>query len=308
VALNEGRYRDAERAVWESVGLRPSERLLELKRTGCAARVQETGDGPPIVFVHGTTNGGMSWSGLAAALPDFRCILLDRPGCGLSPAVVGKTNDIDAFGAYADDVLVDVLDALQLERADIVSTSYGGFFALHSVTAHRERFGRLFHFGWSFGAAIATLPLVMRLGGIPALARLTSRMPINERAVRSMLKRIGLRNAVETGRFTPEMVTAFTALMRDTPTMHNEVSSSPRLVTLRGLDERSLLPAALLANVTTPCHFMWGEDDPFGPPDIARAFVAQIPGAELELVPGGHAVWIDDVDRAAKAVRAFLSR
>ena len=57
----------------------------------------------------------------------------------------------------------------------------------------------------------------------------------------------------------------------------------------------------------TPVCFLWGEEDPFGGAEIARRFVEHLPNAELELLPGaGHAVWIDDPDRAAATVRRFL--
>lgn len=39
--------------------------------------------------------------------------------------------------------------------------------------------------------------------------------------------------------------------------------------------------------------------------DVAREFVAKIPGATLEVLDGaGHAPWVDDPERAATFVRA----
>jgi pimeloyl-ACP methyl ester carboxylesterase len=147
----------------------------------------------------------------------------------------------------------------------------------------------------------------MRVGSAPAMARLMTRMPINERAVRAMFKQIGLRQAVEAGRVSPEMIGAFLGLMRDTATLRNEVTAGPRLMTMRGLDERILIPDSLLASVQIPTYFLWGEEDLFGGPDIARAFVGKIAGAELEVMAGaGHAVWLDDCDRAAAVVRRFF--
>jgi pimeloyl-ACP methyl ester carboxylesterase len=62
-----------------------------------------------------------------------------------------------------------------------------------------------------------------------------------------------------------------------------------------------------VAAIDTPTSFLWGDDDPFGGSDIARAFVALLPDAELELMPGaGHAVWMDDPENAAVTVRQFL--
>lgn len=82
--MNEARYRVAERRLWESKGVTPTERRLHLTRNGVDVRVLEAGNGPPVLFVHGGNVSGSSWAALVARLPGFRCIVLDRPGCGLS--------------------------------------------------------------------------------------------------------------------------------------------------------------------------------------------------------------------------------
>lgn len=54
--------------------------------------------------------------------------------------------------------------------------------------------------------------------------------------------------------------------------------------------------------------FVWGEDDPFGGPTIAREFVRPFPNARLDIVPdSGHAVWMDDPAYAAEATARFLT-
>lgn len=116
------RFRQSEQRLWESVGVEPTERQVRL-RTGGIVRVQETGDGPPVLLVHAAANAGTSWMSLMAKLPEFRCIALDRPGCGLSdPIVGGPLPDIDAIESYADRMLTDVLDALELASAAVLAT------------------------------------------------------------------------------------------------------------------------------------------------------------------------------------------
>jgi pimeloyl-ACP methyl ester carboxylesterase len=44
------------------------------------------------------------------------------------------------------------------------------------------------------------------------------------------------------------------------------------------------------------------------PHSLATRFVAQIPGARLEMLAGaGHAPWVDDPQYAAAQTRTFLS-
>ena len=124
-AGREERYRDAERRLWVAHDAMPTERTLRLARTGAAVRVQEVGAGPPVVFIHGASNAGTSWAPLVVRLPDLRCVLLDRPGCGLSPPLAAGRSDMAALDAVADALVPDVLDALDLDGAAVVGTSFG---------------------------------------------------------------------------------------------------------------------------------------------------------------------------------------
>ncbi len=307
--MNEARYREAERRLWESVGAKPIERHLHLPRTGGSVRVQEVGEGPAVVFMHGVSNAGSSWAPLVAGLAGFRCILLDRPGCGLSEPLTNGFENMEKLDAFADTLIVDVLDALLLARAHVASTSYGGYFALRAAAAHPERIDRIVEFGWMFGAPSARWPFIMRLGAVPVVGRLVARIPPNERAVRMIFKQIGLGQALKAGRISQEATDWFLSLLRDTETMRNEIKAAPRVVFLRAMNDRLLLPASLLAGIHTSVRFLWGEEDPFGTPDIARQFVEQLPQAELEFMPGaGHAVWMDDPAYAAATTIRFFKQ
>lgn len=305
--MNEERYRRAEHALWQSVGAQPTERNLALERTRTAVRIQEIGDGEPVVFVHGASNGGASWASLAARLGGFRCILVDRPGCGLSPRLDRRHADMDALGAFADALVVDVLDALDLPRSHLIGTSFGGYFVLRSAAAHPDRIDRLVTLSWSFGAPMEATPFVMRIAMQPVLRRLATKIKPTERMARAMLKQIGLWHAVESGRFGAVEMAWFLSLLRDTDTMRNEIDATPRIVTMRGFNDDTLLPRSMLARVTAPTYMLWGEDDPMGGTHTARQFVRHVPNAELELMAGaGHAPWMDDPDHVAERVDAFL--
>lgn len=306
--MDETRYRAAESAFWRSVGPAPVERRIPLERTGTTVRILEVGDGPPVLFVHGASSSASTWAPLVAHLDRFRCLLLDRPGCGLSDPLPAPPAADDLPG-FAASLVIDVLDALDVGSAGVVSTSLGGYLALNAALAHPDRIGRIVNLGWTVGAPIERLAFVMRLAAVPGLGRLFAAVPPTEGAVRAMLRQIGLRRALEEGRVAQEMIDWFRSLLRDTDTMRNEITSGPRIMTpLRGLDDRVLITEELRARITTPSYFLWGEEDPFGGPAVARRFVAPMPAGEVELVPGaGHAVWLDDPERTAKAITSFLA-
>jgi 2-hydroxy-6-oxonona-2,4-dienedioate hydrolase len=307
-AMNEDRYRRTERDLWRSLGAQPAEQCVALERTGMRVRLQEIGEGPTVIFIHGASNGATSWAPLAARLQDFHCVLLDRPGCGLSPRLKARLNNMSRLGSFADALIVDVLDALAVSKAHLVGTSFGGYFALRTAAAHRERVNRIVLLGWSFGAPAARAPFMMRVATRPVLGRVLTKVPVNERMLRAMLKQIGLRQAVETGRFGPTEIAWFQSLLRDTDTMRNEIDASPRIMSMRGFNEETLLTPSLLSSVEAPTYLLWGEDDPMGGAEIAREFSTRLPSAELDVMPhAGHAPWIDDPEFVARRVAAFLS-
>lgn len=304
--MNETRYRDAERRFWNSVDVVPTERMLHLKRNDVTIRVLEVGEGPPVVFVHGATNGATSWASLAARLPGFRCILVDRPGCGLSEGFA-KPLDTEGLPRFADSVVIDVLDALEIESAHLVGTSFGGYIALRTAAAHPDRIRRMMQFSWPAGVT-ARMPAFMRIASVPGVSRLMSLAPANERSVRMIFRSIGHGPSLKAGRITPADLDWYLALLRHTDTMRNELALIRRLMSpRRGLREEIVLSNSTLASITTPTFFLWGAHDPFGDEAFARNLIARMPNAELEVMPTtGHAPWLDDADHCARATSSFL--
>ena len=305
---DETAYRAAEQRYWESLGVPPREAWFDLPRTGTRVRVQVVGqdDGPPVLFLHGVNSAGTVFAPLAAALEGrCRCLLVDRPGCGLSQPLPRPVDDVAAFDTFADTFTAELLEQAGVDRATLVSTSLGGYHGLRTAAAHPDRIATLVHLGWTVGAPNEHLPLVMRVGGSRRLGRMMARMPTPKAAVRPMLARIGLRQAVQGGRIPDELVDWFHALLTRTDTMRNELDGSPPIIGLRGLNASVLLPDDVLARIEVPVTFLWGDGDPFGDEACARAFSARVPGATLTMIPdAGHAVWMDDLDGVAHAIAA----
>ncbi len=313
----EARYRQAEQRWWDTFGVRPVERWVELPGLGTVVRVLEVGEGgPPVLFLHGASGGATSWAPLAARLAGrHRCLLVDRPGCGLSPAPPRalrfgsgsgrrRADAVDGFAALADELAVAVLDGLGVERAALVATSLGGHFGLRASAAHPDRVERLVCLGWPVGAPGDPLPLTLRLGSMGGLlGRLGARLPVSGRAVHRTLKRLG----IEPDALGPAGVAWMRALVNRTPTVANERAAVPPVAGLRGQRSEVLLSDSLLRRIEAPTMFVWGTDDPFGGTEAAEAFAARVPGARLCLVGAGHAPWIDAPQLVALTTAAFLA-
>lgn len=306
--MNEAAFRAAEQRLWQSIGVEPTERTIHLSRNDVEVRIQELGTGPPVLFIHGANTSGASWARLAARIGGFRCLILDRPGTGLSQRL-SRRIDGSSLPEVADTLVADILDALDLPWAHLVATSLGGYFALRAAASSPARIGRMVQFSWPVGAPIPHLPLAVRLMSVPGLSRLAASIPANDRSVRMLFRRLGHGAKLEDGRITQADLDCFLALLRHTDTMRNEISPARALVSpTRGLDGL-LLSDDILSRVACPTLFIWGGRDVFGGAATARQLVDRIPNAVLDLMPeAGHSPWLDDLDYCVAALTRFLRR
>jgi 2-hydroxy-6-oxonona-2,4-dienedioate hydrolase len=295
-------YRDAEAVLWSSFGSRPTaEHRVRLPTTGTTVRIQEVGEGPPVLFLHGGPNTGSTWVPLVAHLEGLRCLLVDRPGTGLSAPYPITASNLPRIGAR---FVPELLDALGIGRAHVVASSFGGHLALRSAAAHPDRFLRMVQMGAPAVIPGDSLPPFMRLLAKASIRRVVNALPPNERAGRMVLRQIGHGASLDAGRIPPAFSAWYLALQRYTDTMRNDGdmigNAIPQVEAIR-------LTNDLFANVAVPTLFWWGADDTFGGEAVARHLVEVMPDARLTMVPdAGHLPWLDDAGGAAAATAAFL--
>ena len=65
----------------------------------------------------------------------------------------------------------------------------------------------------------------------------------------------------------------------------------------------------VLPHIRIPTVFAVGEDDVLTPPDVARRMACEVPGANVQVIPGaGHTVHHDAPDAFNAEVSAFLGQ
>jgi 2-hydroxy-6-oxonona-2,4-dienedioate hydrolase len=295
-------YRDAEATFWATIGRQPTaEHHVRLPTTGTTVRVQEVGEGPPVLFLHGGPNAGTTWVPLLEHLDGLRCLLVDRPGTGLSAPYPITASNLPRIGAR---FVPDVLDGLGITRAHVVGSSFGGHLALRSAAAHPDRFVRMVQMAAPALVPGDSIPPFMRLLARPTVRRVMNALPPNERAARGIFRQIGHGKSLDAGRIPQALFDWYLALQRYTDTMRNDGevigNAIPQRDAIRLTDE-------LLASIPVPTLFWWGADDTFGGEDVARHLAEVMPDARLTMVPdAGHLPWLDDPAGAAAVTAAFL--
>jgi pimeloyl-ACP methyl ester carboxylesterase len=137
------------------------------------------GEGPTLVFLHGSNLDSRSWGQLPDALAkEFRVVRMDLRSHG-------RSRDASGPFSWVSDVIA-VLDAVGAERATLIGHSLGAQIAIDAAISHPNRVSRLI----VIGPAISGLPMkkppagfegmvaALRRGDLTGAGVALSRMPV----------------------------------------------------------------------------------------------------------------------------------
>jgi pimeloyl-ACP methyl ester carboxylesterase len=65
---------------------------------------------------------------------------------------------------------------------------------------------------------------------------------------------------------------------------------------------------ATLATCEVPVAMIWGDDDRVQGPEAGRHAAEVLPDARLDVLPGGHGIWVDQPERCGRLLTEFLER
>ena len=265
--------------------------LRDIDVVGGKVQLYDAGSGRPVVYLHGVAD----MHGLAAGpfpfhealAKSFRLLAPAYPGCAGS-AEDGTLESIDDLVFHT----LEVLDALKLEKVDLVGSCVGGWLAAEIAVRNPERVGRLVLIGASGlyvqGSPIADLFMAVqpRNGGIADL--------------RTMLFGEGESGLAHT--LCPDRIDDKSAgmLRYQTFRFSSRVGFQPPYFHHRKLRDR-------LHRFRGPALVLWGAQDRFVPPAHARAYGDGLSGATVELIAGaGHAAQLERPDVVAGKIATFM--
>ncbi len=260
---------------------------------GLTLHIVTSGDGPPVIMLHGFTGSADTWKHLRQKLDGtYRVIAIDQPGHGRSSAPADPQRY--RLGRFATD-LCNVLDSLEIERTVVLGYSMGGRAALRFALDHPDR--------------LAGLVLESTSPGIPD-SRQRSERRAADAALADGIERDGIERFVkrwealtlwDSQRALPDLGNLL-RLQRLSNTPHGLANS------LRGAgtaEAESVLAAA--AGIKAPTLLIAGGLDSKYV-ELGRQLAKSIPHSRLEIVPNaGHAVHLERAHGYAHAITTFLS-
>jgi pimeloyl-ACP methyl ester carboxylesterase len=273
----------------------------ELQTPAGTLRYCEAGDGPPLLFLHGSGPGVTGWRNFRGVLPafsaHFRCLILEFPGFGVS----------DDFGGHpmitAQGAVTPFLDATGVDRVDIIGNSMGGGVGVDFAIRHPDRLRRLVTIGGIGTNLFSPGPSE----GIRLLQEFTEN-PTRERLVDWLHSMV-----YDPALVTDELIEERWTLATDAPTlssarrMYSKGAFAQMMAAMRNSD--APLPWALMHKVAAPTLLTWGRDDRVSPLDMALIPMRTIPNAELHVFPNcGHWAMIEAKQAFEDTVLGFLLR
>lgn len=266
--------------------------MTRIEVNGLGLNVDVTGEGPPLMLLHGFTGSSGTWAPFAGRWPAFRTIAVDLIGHGLSDSP--PEPERYRMDRCVQD-LVAVLDHLAVDRTAVLGYSMGGRVALHVALRARERLSVLIVESASPGIADP----VEREARVRSDAALAD--DIERNGVAAFVAQWEQIPLFATQRALPEDARA---RLREQRLRNSAVGLANSLRGMGAGAQEWLLQR--LSEVDVPVLVLAGALDAKYCA-LAHEMASVLPCARVEIVPdAGHAVHLEQPDVFAQLVGAFL--
>lgn len=260
---------------------------------GIHTNYHESGDGDPVILLHGSGPGVTAWQNWHKILPRLgkthRVLALDVVGFGFSPLPEGEKPGIKLWTRH----LAGFIDAMGLDRVTLIGNSFGGSLALGMMAHHAHKVRSLVLMGTPAGEFEQTQGLANSRSFEPSLDAMRAMMRafpydpsiVTDEAVEARLRVANIASGKET-------------IKRLQPGDEQE-AKGPRIV--KGI------PLEQLDAIDVPALILHGRDDKMIPLSVAVRMHKHLKKSEMHVFGEcGHWVQLEREDQFLDQVRGFL--
>jgi pimeloyl-ACP methyl ester carboxylesterase len=254
---------------------------------GAQVRVKESGEGEPLLLLHGFAASADTWDGWRAHLsPHYRVIAVDIPPFGLTGPLPGRTMSPEELQVFMD----ALVEKLGLTQFNLAGNSLGGYISWNYALRHPEKVKKLILVD-AAGYPIKT-PFPVKLMRTPVLRDITAHLSPYFMVAQSVREVYG----------HPENVSD--AQIQRYHDMMRREGSRPAVSDL--MSRLEFEPAAI-KQVKVPTLILWGARDTWIPPENAAFFQRDIAGSQLVMYDElGHIPMEEDPARTSLDAERFL--
>ncbi|HMI68856.1 MAG TPA: alpha/beta hydrolase [Solirubrobacteraceae bacterium] len=259
---------------------------------------RDTGEGPPVVFIHGLLVDGALWRKVTPLLDGTaRSIVPDLP-LGSHRTAMNADADVTPHGVAR--LVGDFLAALGLEDVTLVGNDTGGLISQLVALDHGERVGRLVLTNCDCFEVFPPKEFVpmVKSAHIPGAVKAALAPMRAAAARRTVLAYGGLAREI------PDEVTAGWI----EPARTDAAVRGDLIRFMKAVDKSISLDAAQrLPELRIPSLVAWAQDDRFFPRELGERLAATLPNARLEPIANSRTFVSEDQPEAlADLIRGFV--
>lgn len=251
------------------------------------------GQGPAVVFCHGTPWSSRVWAPFAAALSaEFTVYLWDMPGYGQSSKQPEHAVDLGMQGRLFADLLAD----WELEAPHVIAHDYGGAVSLRTHLLH----------GSSYASLCLVDVVALRPWGSPFFTLVKENAEVFSQLPPAIHR--GVVEAYIAG-------ASYRGLRQDQlaelvgPWLDAEGQAAFYRQIAQAGEKFTAELEPLLASIGVPLHIVWGREDSWIPMDRGQRLHRAVPGSSLSLIEGaGHLIQFDAPAELAVELHTWLQR
>ena len=259
---------------------------------------RDTGDGPPVVFVHGLLVDGTVWRKVTPLLDGAaRSIVPDLP-LGSHRTPMNADADVTPHGVAR--LVGDFLSALDLEDVTLVGNDTGGAISQLVALDHGERVGRLVLTNCDCFDVFPPKEFVpmVKSAHVPGALKAALAPMRSATARRTVIAYGGLAREIP-----DEVTAAWVEPARTDARVRGDLATF-----LRAIDKSITRDAAeRLPTLTIPSIVAWGQGDRFFSRELGQRLAATLPNARLEPIANSRTfVSEDEPEALAALIRGFV--
>ncbi len=266
---------------------------------GARLHVAETGQGRPIVVIHGAFGAAQDVTAtlFPVAPPGWHLIAPDRPGHGYSTRPSGPVTPADQAR-----LLHDAVRKMGIERPIVVGFSYGGAVALAWALQYPDEVPGLVLLNGASYPWDSPTALIYDIAGAPVVGPVMNHLVVP--AVGALLLDAGGANA-----FKPEPVPELFTEKAPLPLTIRPASFAANAEDVRELKEFLRAQSRRYGELKMPVTIVIADQDNSVGPDIhGRALHRDVPQSKLVVIPGaGHPVLYAHRDVVMNSIREMVT-
>lgn len=256
--------------------------------TGLTLHYLDIGEGPVVVWLHGSGPGASGYSNFKGNYPIFeqagyRNIIVDLPGFGRSDKPADAQYHLGFFVTH----LHALLDSLGIDRCTLLGNSLGGAIALGTALAHPERVEKLILLA---PGGVEERETYFRMKGIQRMVETYAAGPMGIEQMRHVMQ----LQVFDPSNLTEAILAERAAVAPSQPANLFSTMLVPNMT------ER-------LSELSCPIFGFWGSDDVFNPPGGVFKFLENARNARFTLLNRcGHWVQVEHPELFNRQCLEFL--